>query len=191
MHPTRKHILASTPAVFAHKGFDGASTRMLAEAAKVNIATLAYHFGGKKGLYDAVIDHVYGQLLDHPVPTLNHGSPKARVRQLMAAIYAAAQAERAGIRLLLRHVMTEGSLPEFVQTRWTPRVLERIQAMLASLDIDTNRLDPLTLLSMNHLIARYAVSDPGDIAPFIDGADPSTAIVDHLTHVACSLLKLT
>jgi hypothetical protein len=44
---------------------------------------------------------------------------------------------------------------------------------------------------MNHLIARYAVSDPGDIAPFIDGADPSTAIVDHLTHVACSLLKLT
>jgi hypothetical protein len=63
--------------------------------------------------------------------------------------------------------------------------------MLASLDIDTNRLDPLTLLSMNHLIARYAVSDPGDIAPFIDGADPSTAIVDHLTHVACSLLKLT
>ena len=80
MHPTRAQILSTAPAVFAESGFAGTSTRQLAAAAGCNIATLAYHFGGKQGLYEAVIDHVYGALLDAPLPDLEALSRRERPR---------------------------------------------------------------------------------------------------------------
>ncbi len=48
-------IEAATP-LFAQKGFAGVSIRELAEAAGVNSALISYHFGGKEGLYEAVLE---------------------------------------------------------------------------------------------------------------------------------------
>lgn len=190
MHATRAHILQSTPAVFATHGFDGASTRKLAAAAQVNVATLAYHFGDKQGLYEAVIDHVYGRLLSNEIPEIAQGDRTARLRELVATVYEAARRERDGIRLLLRHVVAFGSLPSSVHERWTPQVYERVQSAIAALDIDPANVEPLALLSLNHLIARYAVSEPEDIAPFAGDNDPHTAVVAHLTRLARGFLNI-
>jgi AcrR family transcriptional regulator len=189
MHPTRIRILSTTPAVFAEAGFAGSSTRQLAAAAGVNIATLAYHFGDKQGLYEAAIDHVFGTLLDAPLPDLE-GLPRSeRLRAFMGAIFSTACEQRDGIRLLLRHVISEGGLPTAVNKRWRHRMLSRVQEVLDTLGIGD--ADPLALLSLNHLIARYAVSDPADIAPFSLGRDPHEAVVDHLTAVARAHLHIS
>jgi AcrR family transcriptional regulator len=189
MHATREHILSATPAVFAAHGFVGASTRMLASAAEVNVATIAYHFGDKQGLYEAVIDHVYGRLLAHEIPALGPGDRRARLGRLVAAVFAAAKNERDGIRVLLRHVMAEGRLPESVRERWTPLLMERTGAAIAALAIEPESIDPLALLSLNHLIARYAVSDARDIAPFTGGKSPESAVVAHLSDLAWAVLN--
>ena len=42
------------------RGYDGASTRALADAAGVNLGAIQYHFGGKKALYLAAADHIAG-----------------------------------------------------------------------------------------------------------------------------------
>jgi AcrR family transcriptional regulator len=52
---TRKRLINSSLAIFAKHGYAGASTRMLASAAKVNLAAIPYYFGGKEGLYHAVV----------------------------------------------------------------------------------------------------------------------------------------
>jgi AcrR family transcriptional regulator len=189
MHPTAEQILQTAPTIFAESGFAGASTRRLAQAAGVNLATLAYHFGDKQGLYEAAIDHVYGALLSTPVPALDQDQPIARLEALLRAIYEAAQSHRDGIRLLLRHVIAEGRLPETVTERWTPQVLERVELLLSKLGL--GQVDPLVLLSLNHLVARYAVSDPDDIAPFTKTEDPHSAVVQHLTRLAASELGLS
>lgn len=44
--------------LFGRQGYDGTSTREIAAAAKANIGSIAYHFGGKEGLRAAVADHV-------------------------------------------------------------------------------------------------------------------------------------
>jgi AcrR family transcriptional regulator len=44
--------------MYSEVGYEGASTRKLAAAAGVNIATIPYYFGNKEGLYLAVIDHI-------------------------------------------------------------------------------------------------------------------------------------
>ena len=53
---TKAKILAIAEDLFAELGFDAASTRLIAKKADVNIAMLNYYFGGKEGLYMAIIE---------------------------------------------------------------------------------------------------------------------------------------
>lgn len=50
---TREKLLSASVDVFGRYGFDGATTRMLADAAGVNLQAIPYYFGGKEGLYIA------------------------------------------------------------------------------------------------------------------------------------------
>ena len=50
---TRQVLLREAIRLFGQKGFDGASTREIADAAGTNVASIAYHFGGKAGLHRA------------------------------------------------------------------------------------------------------------------------------------------
>jgi TetR/AcrR family transcriptional regulator, regulator of cefoperazone and chloramphenicol sensitivity len=55
---TRLRILRTALEVFAAEGYEGASTRLLARRAGVNLPAIQYYFGSKEGLYSAVVDHI-------------------------------------------------------------------------------------------------------------------------------------
>lgn len=55
---TKEKLLSSSIDVFGRYGFDGASTRKLADAAGVNLQAIPYYFGGKEGLYIAAAEHL-------------------------------------------------------------------------------------------------------------------------------------
>jgi AcrR family transcriptional regulator len=55
---TRRRMIEAAIDMFALHGYEGASTRLLAESAGVNLPAIQYYFGGKAGLYRAVIDHI-------------------------------------------------------------------------------------------------------------------------------------
>ncbi|WUI00793.1 TetR/AcrR family transcriptional regulator [Spirillospora sp. NBC_00431] len=55
----RERILDVAGRLFAGLGYDGTSTRMIAEAAGLNVATVAYHVGGKRELYLAVMERAH------------------------------------------------------------------------------------------------------------------------------------
>jgi AcrR family transcriptional regulator len=55
---TREKLLKVGLKLFAMNGFNGVSMRSLAAEAEVNLATVGYHFGGKQGLYEAVIEEI-------------------------------------------------------------------------------------------------------------------------------------
>ena len=59
---TRAQLIEAALDVFGRLGFEGASTREIAKAAGVNLAAIAYHFGGKEALYLAVAEHVAGSI---------------------------------------------------------------------------------------------------------------------------------
>jgi len=52
----KDHILNIAEKVFAELGYEGASTRILAKEAGVNMAMLNYYFGSKDGLLRAVLE---------------------------------------------------------------------------------------------------------------------------------------
>jgi AcrR family transcriptional regulator len=55
---TREKLLAASLDVFGRYGFDGATTRKLADAAGVNLQAIPYYFGGKEGLYVATAEYL-------------------------------------------------------------------------------------------------------------------------------------
>jgi AcrR family transcriptional regulator len=65
---TRRRILATALEVFAAEGYEGASTRRLAERAGVNLPAIQYYFGSKEGLFRAVIDSIVERTESHMAP---------------------------------------------------------------------------------------------------------------------------
>src|SRR5271167_2528762 len=59
---TRRRILDAAIEIFAAEGYDGASTRTLAERAGVNLPAIQYYFGSKEGLYRAVVEYMVRQM---------------------------------------------------------------------------------------------------------------------------------
>lgn len=186
---TRERILEASAEVFARAGFEGASTRELATAAGVNISTLAWHFGDKQGLYEAVIDRTYERLLAVRLD-LPTGTSGERVRTLVGRLYRAARGERVAVRMLLRHVLDTERLPAHVTDKWLGRVLTRVGELLSSLELPPGD-HRLALLSVNHLLARYAVSDDADLVRFVSpaaGESLDDAVARHLGQAACALV---
>ncbi len=70
MKNKKEHILLISEKLFAEKGFDAVSTREIARMAHVNIAMIAYYFGSKEKLYEAVIDSRLISLEEY-IPQLN------------------------------------------------------------------------------------------------------------------------
>lgn len=61
---TRQRLVEAALAVFARRGYDGASTREIAQHAGVALAALPYHFKTKDALWRAAADHIFRQLAD-------------------------------------------------------------------------------------------------------------------------------
>ncbi len=61
---TRSALVATGRRVFAHSGYDGASVRRITREAGTNLGAITYHFGSKRGLYEAVLTHVLTPLVD-------------------------------------------------------------------------------------------------------------------------------
>lgn len=55
---TRSRLIKAAIEVIGAVGYEGASTRTLAKAAKANLSAIPYHFGGKKELYLAAAETI-------------------------------------------------------------------------------------------------------------------------------------
>ncbi len=83
---TKARILAAAEAVFAARGFEGASTREIAGRAGVNISSLHYHWASKETLYVAVFSDVFDRLTDILRSTLARVAGERRREAVVARV---------------------------------------------------------------------------------------------------------
>ena len=85
---TRSRILAAATDVFSAHGYETATVREICRLANVNVALVNYHFGSKKQLYHAVVEHLFAagpQSLLEVVGTVHdEASWRAAVRTWLA-----------------------------------------------------------------------------------------------------------
>ncbi len=109
---TRQALLRAGAELFSERGFDGVPIDNLALRAGVNKALISYHFGGKRGLYVAIIESAFASMAAK-LKALEAEAPSAR-EALHAFVEAFLQItrERVGFpTLFLREVLSAGIEP--------------------------------------------------------------------------------
>lgn len=83
----RDRILAAAIDAFAVNGYNGATTRGIAQSAKVNIAMINYYFGSKQGLLEAAIETYFNRIGTIVQGIFNgQGDPEQQIRRLVTAV---------------------------------------------------------------------------------------------------------
>jgi hypothetical protein len=135
-----------------------------------------------------VLDDLYGQIIEMPFPELPNLNREQRVRHIVMYLFRFVVENRDVVRVLLRHVMQNGRLPETVLRKWMGPTIQKITELEAALQIGPLQEKRLALLSLNHLLARYAVTDPVDWATVVGEGNATLAVEHHLGDVAVKLL---
>jgi AcrR family transcriptional regulator len=142
----RAAIIKAVQRVFAEKGFDGTTTRELAEAAGVSEALLFKHFPNKEALYSAM-QHSCSQGKDPAIERLKALEPStsALVTLVHFMIWRKAGARPPGneedaihMRLMLRSMLGDGEFARMqlrhMQTGWIPKIEQCLKAAVAAGD---------------------------------------------------------
>jgi AcrR family transcriptional regulator len=188
---TRRRLVDVAMGQFAQHGFHGASTRDLAAAAGVNVATVHYYFQSKQGLYDAVVDDVYRRLGERAMEIMAEVSP-TELEVLLGRLYLAGRAERDGVRLLVRQVLDHGRLTARTEaSHYLPEVqnLARLAAGLMGCPVEQARV---AAVAVAYLVSRYVIQDEASLmtAFGVKSAKQAHArVVSTLTATARALLS--
>lgn len=190
---TAARILDVALPLFAERGYAGTSVRRIARAAEVNVATLAYHFSDKRGLYDAVVQRLHEDLVAVSLDDLGVDDPSRLLRAVVDRLWRFAVSHRVHIRLLLRHVLDAGTHPEVVSDLWVDRLLDRARPLLAALRPDWSEAERrLLVFSAVHLVVRFVLEDPEQLRRMLQvEGDLDEALVDWLTELLGARLALT
>src|SRR3954467_7726671 len=81
----RAQLIDVGRAVFAKRGYEGASMEEIADRAKVSKPIVYEHFGGKEGLYAVIVDREMDYVVRRIVEAIATGSPRERVEQASLA----------------------------------------------------------------------------------------------------------
>jgi len=123
----KEKLLAAATELFAEKGFAGVSIRQLAVAAGVNSALISYYFGGKEGLYEAVVTAQYERVIGKfEAVAASAKSPTDKIRLWSEIIYYNHTQEQP---LMARLIQGELSSP----TACLEKVVHKYTARLAQL----------------------------------------------------------
>lgn len=102
---------------FAARGYEATRLRQIAGAAGVDVALIAYHFGGKLGLWKAVVASAAADLhaeLDHAIAQKDEGGAAARLRRTMSAYIGHLLGHPEVPRLILRDTTIDNDRSEWL-----------------------------------------------------------------------------
>jgi AcrR family transcriptional regulator len=113
---TKQQLLEVAGRVFAERGYVDATSKEICELANANIAAVNYHFGGKDGLYSAVLEEAHSRLVSIDIVTeitQSKGTGADKLRLLLRKIVGEVVKRDPGaweLRVLSRELLAHTSL---------------------------------------------------------------------------------
>jgi len=177
----RAAILASAPELLAEQGVGALSMRRLADRCGYTVPTLYHHFGDKLGLVEAVLDEVFGGLVEalRDLPDPPGPEPGARLRALVRCFVAF------GLRVPVHYQLLMTPVADAIPM---PSSVEQARALLddalagAAHEGWLRDVDPARAAQVIYVTTHGLVSLPSQ-RPDIDWADDLVeATIDGLLH---------
>ena len=141
----RARLIQAGLDIFGNHGYTAATTRMIAEQGQTNLAAIPYHFGGKEGLYLAVIDHIVETVSSQLSPhlqaiqnrlehgTIDRSQASGMLERLLGVlidfVVGSAEAPRFS-RIILREQMSPSNAFERIYTGIMEPLLSSVTALL-------------------------------------------------------------
>jgi len=196
---TRRQILDTAGRVYAEKGFARTTSKEVCARAGVNMAAVNYHFGGKDGLYEAVLIEAHRQIvsLDELTAITGSGADAAhKLRSVIGHLVAlAAQASGPwGARVLIQELSAPSPL--------APALIKR--AVLPKARLILGLVGEIVGLPPDHPVVQRALAFAvlpcavlvllpkhlrGRVLPALD-ADPAALFDDLMRYVLAGLAAL-
>lgn len=124
---TRLHILETAGQLFATQGFAQTTSKEICTRAGTNMAAINYHFGGRDGLYEAVLIEAHKQLVSlDELMALSQVSndPRLKLRAFLTHMVEMSAQPKApwGFRVVLREALSPSpALPALIQRAVLPK----------------------------------------------------------------------
>jgi AcrR family transcriptional regulator len=124
---TRLHILETAGRLFAAQGFAESTSKEICTRAGTNMAAINYHFGGRDGLYEAVLVEAHKQLvsLDELMAlSLESTDPRLKLRAFLTHMVEMSAQPKApwGFRVVLREALSPSpAMPALIQQAVLPK----------------------------------------------------------------------
>ncbi|MFN0163642.1 MAG: CerR family C-terminal domain-containing protein [Burkholderiales bacterium] len=194
--PTRQKLVLAALKLFAEKGFEGASTREIADAANANISAIRYYFGDKAGLYRAAFTEPLGENA-HACAEIATDIPLLQALQAFFADFLAPLKRGEAMRLVMKLHFREmieptGAWEEAIEGEIKPsheafvRMLTRLFRMDAP-DLDVQRLAFSVVGMAVHYYVGQGIVDA--IAPeILDGEEAIDALAERLAQYAAAII---
>lgn len=160
---TRQALVEAAVEIFGRDGFHAASTRALADAAKVNQALIGYHFGGKDALYLAAIQHIAQRITQRMGPLAEQ--IEARLAALESSRNSAAATDTDPYLELL-HRLTDAfvrMLTDPESTAWARLILREQQDPSPAFEIIYGGVMGRLLALTGHLAGRIRRIEPQSV----------------------------
>lgn len=98
----RHQLIDIARSLFAERGYDATSIEEIAQRANVSKPVVYEHFGGKEGLYDAVVDREMSALLDGIASSLTNNRSRVRIERVALALLTYVEERTDGFRIMIR-----------------------------------------------------------------------------------------
>ena len=176
----RAQLIDVGRAVFAKRGYEGASMEEIADRAKVSKPILYEHFGGKEGLYAVVVDREIQALLDDITGALTqNASSRVLLEQAALGLLDYIESSPDGFRILVRDSPVAQATGGFASL--ISDVASQVEHLLAA-EFKRRRLDPKTApMYAQALVGMVALTGQW----WLDSRKPKKAeVAAHLVNLA-------
>lgn len=184
---TRSQLLAAASQLLQEGGYSATSMRAVADRAGMRLSLVHYHFGSKRGLLAAVLEHLTEQLLERQAGTFSDGRPFAE--QWRAACDHLREDVASGYVRILWELwaagLSDAELAErwrAVQRGWRDLIVERLQRWQA----ETGAELPMRPVALATLIANLfqgaetelLAGVPEDEAPHLEALEALAVLIE-------------
>lgn len=131
---TREQIVAAAITCFSHLGFDGATTRLIADRAGVNQGLITHHFQSKEDLWRAAVDRLFANVRDditRRVEALEDADRPTRVRLMLRYFVRYASAHPEQLRFMMQEGLNSGPRMQWLVDEHLSAEYERFTQMLS------------------------------------------------------------
>ncbi len=155
---TRDGLLDAALREFALRGFDGASTTAIATRAGTHQPQINYHFGSKRALWEATVDHLFG-LLDGEMraapplpPDLARDGRADFAEGVWRFVHAAARLPELN-RMMVHEAMAASERLDWIVERHVRARFDQIRSAWSEL-VETGAVE-----SVDELVVYYSLMD--------------------------------